>query len=79
MAPGELPFGEVNRVREFDYLAKKVGPCSKALDDPRNLPASRSGTPEIVSGSGFAGSFGVLDDADFGLIIRHQTAIVNHY
>jgi hypothetical protein len=76
VTPGEVPFGEVNRVRELYNLPQEVGPRSKAFDDARDLLPSGSGTPVVVSGSGFAGGLVILDDRDLGggfwIMIRHK-------
>lgn len=79
MTPREMSFGEVNGVGELDYLAQEVGARSEAFDNAGNLLATRPGTPEVVCGSGIARSFCIFDEADFGLIVGHQAAIVNHY
>ena len=63
---GEMAFGEMNSVGEFDDLAEEIGTCAKTFDDAGNLLASGAGAPEIVSGGEVAGGVGVFGDADFG-------------
>lgn len=65
-----MPFGEVESIRKLDYLTQEVGTRSKAFYDAGDLLPSRSGTPEVISGSRVPGSFVIRNDPDlgFGLI-----------
>ena len=78
MAAREMAFGEMDRVREVDHLAKKVGARAETLDDAGNLRAARSRAPVVVGGGSISGGFVVFGDADlswwFGrLVLGHET------
>jgi len=62
---GEMAFGKVEFVREFDDLAKKIGTRAKTFDDARDLLTSGASAPEIVGCGYFTGGFCVFADADF--------------
>lgn len=66
VAAGEMAFGEMNFIREFDDLAKEIGTRAETFDDAGDLLASGAGAPEVVSGGEVAGGVGVFGDADFG-------------
>ena len=71
VAAGEMAFGEVDGVGEFDDLAEEVRAGAKTLDDAGDLFASGASAPEVVGGGGFAGGFVVFCDADLGLLVFH--------
>ena len=78
MASREMAFREMDRVREVDHLAKKVGASAETLDDAGNLSAARSRTPVVVCRRGVPGGLVVFGDADlswwFGrLVLGHET------
>ncbi|MGA7189946.1 MAG: hypothetical protein WBY66_15735, partial [Candidatus Acidiferrales bacterium] len=49
VAAGEMAFGEVNFIREFDDMAKEIGTGAETFDDAGDLLAAGAGAPEIVS------------------------------
>lgn len=59
-----MAFRKVQGIGELNDLPKKIRPSAKAFDDAGKLLPSRAGTPEIICGSGLAGSFVVFDDAN---------------
>ena len=64
MTPREVPFGEVDSIRELDDLPQEIRPSSKTFDDARKLLPSRTSPPEIVRRGRIAGGLVILDDAD---------------
>jgi hypothetical protein len=66
VAAREMAFGEMNGVGKLEHLPQEIRACAEALDNSRNLLASRTGAPVIVGSGYFAGGIGVLDDPDFG-------------
>jgi len=70
--PGKMPRRKMDGVRELDYLAEKVRPRPKALDDPRNLLSARAGAPEIIGCGSFAGGVGILNDLYFCSLLRDR-------
>jgi hypothetical protein len=61
-----MAFGEVDGIRELNYLLQEIGPCAKTLDDAGDLLPSRSRSPKVIGGSGGSSGFGILSDSDFG-------------
>ena len=37
MTPREMAFGEMNRIRELNYLLQEIRPCAETLDDAGDL------------------------------------------
>jgi hypothetical protein len=66
MSPREMPFREVNRIRELHDLPQKVRSRAEALDDAWHLLPSRSLAPEVVGSRRFAGRLVIFGDADLG-------------
>ena len=65
VAAGEMAFGEMNFVGEFDDHAKEIGTGAETFDDAGNFLAAGIGAPEIVGGCGVAGGLRVFDDFYF--------------
>lgn len=61
-----MPFGEMDCVRELDYLAQEIRACCEALDDARDLVSSRARPPEIVGRRNLACGLGVFDERNLG-------------
>ena len=66
VAASQMAFGEVDGIREIDYLPKEVGPGAEALDDARNLGTPGPRAPVIVGRCRLTGRLRVLGDADLG-------------
>ena len=66
VTPREMSLRKMNRVGELNYLAQKVGPCSEAFDNPRDLASPRASTPEIISRCDFTPGLSIFDDRDLG-------------
>jgi hypothetical protein len=67
VAAGEMAFGEVKCIGEFNDLAEEIGTRSETSDDAGKLLAAGARAPEIVSGGEVAGGVGVFGDMDFGV------------
>ena len=61
----EVAFRKMNGVGKFNYLAQKIRPRTETLDDAGHLLSPRTGSPEIVCGSNFSGSFSVFGNLNF--------------
>jgi hypothetical protein len=61
----EMPFGEMNSVRELDHLTQEVRTRAETLEDAGDLLPPGTGAPEIIGSSSVTGSVGVFDDSDF--------------
>ena len=70
MSPREMAFGEMDRVRKVDHLAKKIGASAETLDDAGNLRAAGSRAPVVIRRRGISGGFVVFGDADLGRWFR---------
>jgi hypothetical protein len=69
VAPGQMAFGEMNRIGELDHLPQEVRSRAEALHDAGYLGPSRSFAPEVVGFRGCAGCFGIF--YDFYFCLRH--------
>src|SRR5271166_29674 len=61
----EMPFGEMNGVREIDDLAQEVRTRTEAFDDAGDLYSAGALAPVVVCSKGRACRFGVFRDSDF--------------
>jgi hypothetical protein len=72
----EMTLRKVDRVTEFHYFAQKVGAMAEALQNVRHLLAARFRTPFVVDQGDFTRRIAVFDELDFGLMVRHLSALL---
>jgi len=56
---------------ELHHVAKKVGPVTEALQNPRHLLPAGFLTPLVIDCGHVAGSIGIFNQLDFGLFVIH--------
>lgn len=74
--PVEMTLREMNRVTEFHHFAQKVRAMAEALQNARHLLAARFGAPFVIHLSDFTGRIAIFDELDFGLVVRHFSALL---
>ena len=74
--PVEMALRKVDRVAEFHHFAQKVGAMAEALQNAGHLLAARFGAPFVVDLGNFSGRVAIFDELDFGLVVRHLSALL---
>jgi len=72
LAPIKMALRKVHRVTELHHVAKKVGPVTEALQNPRHLLPAGFLTPLVIDRSHVASSIGIFNQLDFGLFVIHR-------
>jgi hypothetical protein len=66
---------KVYRVAELHHVAKKVGPVTEALQNPRHLLPAGFLTPLVIDYGHVASSIGVFNQLNFGLFVIHGAGL----
>lgn len=65
VAPCEMPFGEMDSIRELDHLPQEIGPRPKTLNDSGNVLPAGTRAPKIIGRSCFPRSLSIFSDSNF--------------